>query len=304
MPLTAIIHTKNAATTVRAALESVKFADEIVVVDMESTDGTPLIARDYTKHIFSHEDVGYADPARNFGLSKASQPWILVLDADEEVPVSLKELIQAIVSGTVGAELQADAYYLPRRNEIFNTLIKHSGWWPDYQLRLFKKGTVTWQDGVHRLPDATGTSVYLPASDANALLHHNYQSVTQFIDRLNRYTSIKANETKDTDPQVTESTLLTLFSGEFFSRYFAHQGYKDGAHGMALSLLQSMYQVTVQLKQWDNQHFPAHHQNLQNVDKGLRKFQKELNYWLADAQVQNTSGLKKIYWQIRRKWCL
>lgn len=304
MPLSVIIHTKNAAETIVQALSSVAFADEIIVVDMESSDETRHLAKKHGAKVVSHPDVGFADPARNFGLEQARHDWILVLDADEEVPSQLRSFVQQVLEGEVDPELQASAYYLPRKNIIFNQWLAHTGWWPDYQLRLFKKGTVTWQAGVHRLPDATVKPLELPSTEEFALLHHNYQTISQFIERLNRYTTIKANESANEIKVVTTldaAQVMTAFGNEFMSRFFAHQGSRDGVHGLSLSLLQATYELVVVLKRWEQAGFPDEKTSLESI-KAVSQFNSNLRYWLADWQVQHTSGPRKWWWQLRRKY--
>lgn len=303
MPLSVVIHTKNAAQTLMKTLESVVFADEIVVIDMHSTDDTLKIAQQFTERIFQHEDVGYADPARNFGLSQARHEWILVVDADEEVSPGLRNYVEKIVAGTGDPAMEAAAYYLPRKNMIFNHWIQHTGWWPDYQLRLFKKGQVSWHDGVHQLAETKDQPAReLPAEEKLALIHHNYQTVSDFIDRLNRYTTIKAAENKRQKTlTLSEADLIATFGNEFLSRFFARQGIADGSHGLSLSLLQAMYEVVVKLKEWQATGFPAETDPAVAVG-ALRQFQGDLNYWLADWQIKYGPAWQKWWWQLRRKY--
>ncbi|HYD35338.1 MAG TPA: glycosyltransferase family 2 protein [Vitreimonas sp.] len=296
LSLTALVHTKNSASTLEKCLESLRFADTIILVDMHSDDDTLKIARRYTKNIFEFEDVGFVEPARNFGLSKVATDWVVIVDADEEVSEDLAGVLSEIVTGRYG--LAADAYYLPRRNVIFEHAFEHTGWWPDYQLRLFKKGVVTWSDNIHAVPQIKGKSEKLPAQEKGALIHHNYQTIEQYLDRLNRYTSITAQQQQATT--LTSEEVWQSFSGQFLARFFAQQGYRDGVHGLSLSLLQSMYQLVTQLKRWQAQGFPKADITSQTM-AAIRKSQREFNYWLADYQVQQSSGLSRLYWQIRRK---
>src|SRR5690606_14218835 len=124
----------------KRTLKSVRFADEVVIVDMQSTDATLAIAQEVTDRIISVKDVGYVEPARNTALSKATGDWILLVDADEEVPETLRDYLFERMEQPDSAE----AYYLPRKNIVFGTWYHYAGWWPDYQLRFFKRGTVTW----------------------------------------------------------------------------------------------------------------------------------------------------------------
>lgn len=297
MPISALIHTKNSAATLEKALKSVAFADEVVVIDMGSNDDTLKIARQHKAKIALFEDVGYVEPARNFAFTQASHEWLLVLDADEEVPKSLQQTLIDISlqpSDTV-------AYYIPRKNLIFNSWVQHTGWWPDYQLRFFKKGSVSWPKKIHAQPDIKGQTAHLEATADNAILHHNYPTVAGFIDRLNRYTSFEAKDRQLTE-KSTSSQLLNTFFEEFISRYFAQQGFQDGPHGMSLSLLQGMYMMTMQLKAWEKSGFETSKENPEKAFAAIRQIQKQLNYWMAQIHVEETTGLEQVWWKIRRKW--
>jgi glycosyltransferase involved in cell wall biosynthesis len=172
LPISVIIHTKNADGTLTQCLNSVLWSNNIVIIDMHSTDKTITIAKKYTEDIFLVDDVGFADPARNFGLSKAKNPWILVLDADEEAPNNFEEKLIRLM------EKKHKAWFIPRKNIIFNKWVRYTNWWPDYQLRFFPKGSVRWSDKVHTLPTASIEIDYLEPTEANAIIHHNYSSVT------------------------------------------------------------------------------------------------------------------------------
>ncbi len=298
--LSVVIVSWNMGESLERVLKSVQFADEIVMVDVESTDNSVAIAKKYTKHVFSKKrDYDFVEPYRNFAISKASHDWILVIDTDEVIPKPLQAKIREIIDNPT-----ADAYFLPRQNLIFGKWITKAGWWPDYQLRLFKKGSVTWQNEIHSVPEVKGETFKLPAEEDNAILHYNYDSITQFIDKLNNYTSVQAEQRQQKSPQddFTSEQLFANFRDELMSRALVRDGVGDGLHGNALSLLQAMSEAVVYLKQWEATGFPEDDQ----ADFGaiLQQLQKIWCYWWADYQVRNTRGLTKIYWQIRRKFKL
>lgn len=295
--LTAVIHTKNSAATLAGCLRSVAFADQILVMDMASHDHTLEIARKFTPLILNHPDVGFVEPARAVALAKVKTEWTLVIDADEEVPPALQNFIEELLTQAAAS----DAYYLPRRNLVFHRWIEHSGWWPDYQLRLFRTGKVSWPDRIHAQPQIHGTAQFLPAEPQLALIHHNYQSIEQFLDRLNRYTSIEVDRGQTpTTAGADLPVLATTFSQEFVRRYFAEAGYRDRSHGIALAYLQSMYQVVVELKRWQKAGFPDQKNSQQHL-RELRAAVRELQYWLATYTLQESTGLAKLWWWLRRK---
>ncbi len=312
MSLSVVINTRNAATTLEGALKSVQgIADEIVVVDMLSTDETLDIARKYTTKVFSlDKDYSYVEPARNIALSKAQGSWILVLDADEELTPKLAQEIKNITHSDKVHPKTSEAYRLPRCNIIFGQWLQHTGWWPDYQLRLFRSGTVTWLDEIHSTPEVQGTVADLPAKSDQAILHHNYQTVSQYVERLNRYTTIENQKkvgagSSDNSLSDNPSQLLSEFFADFLRRFFAQKGYEEGMHGAGLSLLQSMYQAVSILKRWEKSGFSEERsESVSDTMNTLHTFTKELNYWLADWHCQHTSGLTQIYWRVRRKLLL
>jgi glycosyltransferase involved in cell wall biosynthesis len=287
--LSVIIHTKNEEKYIKGCIDSIKnLADEILVVDMLSDDKTVNIAKKASKKVKVLEykkEHGFADPARNWAIEQTQGDWILILDADERVESELGKEIPQLM------ESENDVFYLPRQNMIWGEWIKHTGWWPDYQPRLFRKGHLTWPGKVHAQPEVKGQVEHLPAQQKYALLHYNYDSVEDFIERLNRYTTLAAKK-KEVGKEIG---VLETFFDEFLRRLFAQEGYKDGYRGQALSLLQGSYELATLLK---SQHKGSIKSETADA---LRKFQKDLNYWLADLEVKNSQGLVKVYWQVRRK---
>lgn len=294
MSVSVVINTLNEEANIERAIKSVKkWADEIVVVDMESTDQTVKIAKRLGSKVFSHKSTHYVEPARNFAIEKAKGEWIFILDADEEATSSLCERLTQIKNAD-----DADFVRIPRKNIIFGKWMKHSRWWPDYNIRFFKKGNVTWESEIHSVPVTTGRGVNLPAEENFALVHHHYDSVEQYIERLNRYTTIQANELFKRDRAFKYSDFIQKPTGEFLSRYFAGQGYKDGVHGLIVSLLQSLSELCVYAKLWGLHGFKEQPVSLGEVAREIKNSQKETNYWIANSRVNEGAGLAQ---KIRRK---
>lgn len=294
MKISVVINTKNSASTLKQCLQSVKWADEIIVVDMHSLDDTVEIAKKYTDKVYSFKDVGFVEPARNFAIGKASGEWILVVDADEEITSALKSEILTIIEHT-----DISCFALPRKNIVLGDWLQTAGWWPDYQLRLFKRGAVAWQDTIHSIPKVEGKIRRLPASDSFAILHHNYQSVEDFIERLNRYTSKEVEARKLSD--IRPSTLIGGFRTELMSRLFYQNGISGGNRGVGVSFLQATYELTVRLKQWQAQGFEEKTENMNQTLAEVQALHQDLAYWIADLKVKQSSGIGKIIWIIRRK---
>ncbi len=291
-----IINTKNSAETLKRALESVKWANECIVVDMKSSDNTVEIAEKFGAKVFAHPDVGYVEPARNFAVSKATSDWVLVLDADEEVPETLHTYIQQKI---LDQQPEFVAVALPRKNMIFSRWMQHTGWWPDYQIRLFKKGAVTWSEKIHKQPEVQGDVTELPAKEELAILHHHYTSVEQFIGRLNNYTAFQANS--EAESTVTAESLINRFSSQLFSRLFVQDGLKDGLHGLSTSFLQAMYELTVEMKKWEKQGFKDEYASPKKTLAALSTMKNGMEYWIADWHVHHTQGLEQLYWRFQRK---
>lgn len=248
--ISVVVNTLNEQDNISRCLKSLKFADQIVVVDMESEDDTVAIAKKYTDHIYSHKKTGYVEPARNFGLSKATGDWILIVDADEEIPKTLAaKLIQ------IADEDSADFVRIPRKNIIFDDWIKHSRWWPDHIIRFFKKGAVTWSDKIHSIPITYGKGITLEPKEDLAITHHHYQSIEQYLTRMFRYSKIQAKHLLEEGYKLSPSDLIVKPASEFLSRFFAGEGYKDGLHGFILATLQSFSEFLVYLQVWQKQGF-------------------------------------------------
>lgn len=299
MSLSVIISTKNNAAIVERALKSVEFADEIIVVDMYSDDNTLEIVKKYTDKVFAHKDFGYVEPVRNFSIEKTTSDWVLIIDADEEVSPGLRKALKSIVRAKNQVELP-DCFYLPRKNIIFDKWIKRTGWWPDYQLRFFRKDHVQWSDKIHSVPTTKGEVREFPAKEKFALIHHNYQSVSQFIERLNRYSTIQAEEQED-HKSLNSQDILDEFGSSFLQRLFAQKGIQEGTHGISLSILQSTADAVAKMKVWESQGFPQMNKDSIATLKYLSQFKKELAYWIADSQVNHSHGSKKLLWRLRRK---
>ena len=248
--ISAVVNTRNEEKNLDACLKSLNFADEIVVVDMESEDKTKQIAKKYTDKVFNYNNVGYVEPARNFAISKATGDWILIVDADERVPRSL-----AVKLMEIAEDNEADFVRIPRQNLIFSQWIKHSRWWPDYIIRFFKKGRVEWQDAIHSIPITSGKGINLPEEKEFSFTHHHYSSIDQYFSRGLRYSRQQAKELLESGYTLDARDMFFKPIEEFLGRFFAGEGYKDGLHGLVLSLLQAFFTFLIYLFIWEKQGF-------------------------------------------------
>lgn len=290
--ISAVINTYNEEKKLPRALASLKgFANEVIVVDMMSTDSTREIAKDFGARVFKHKKISFVEPARNFAIEKAKYDWIFVLDADEEIPESLKIFIKKEIKDS-----KADYYGLPRKNIIFGKWMKHTGWWPDYNIRFFKKGYVSWNQMIHSVPVTTGIGIDLPIKEEFSIRHKAYSSVEEYISRMNRYTSVQARELNRKSIQFSWSSLVTKPLSEFLRRYFAEEGFKDGTHGLALSLLQSLSELVVYVKLWQKQDFKKKKIELSDLQNLFSKAGKELIWWLDESKIRISKNIFRTIW--------
>lgn len=222
------------------------FADEIVIVDLGSSDESRETARSYGAVVFRHKFMPYVESVRNFAISKATGDWILVLDPDEVITSNLKEKLTQIVK-----EGKFDAVKIPRKNIFFGRFIKHTNWWPDYHVRFFKKGKVEWTGEIHIYPKVSGNTLKLEADESVAIIHHGYESVKQFIDRQNRYSEIEAEQRFKQGERFSWINFFWRPKREFLVRYMKHAGFMDGFYGFALTFLMMLYQLEVMIKLWE-----------------------------------------------------
>lgn len=291
-----VINTLNEEKNISSCISSVKtLVDEIVVVDMHSGDDTVKIARKLGAEVYRHKRTGYVEPARNYAISKAKNEWILLLDADEKISKSFATEIKKLI------KKQVEYYRVPRKNIIFGKWIKNSRWWPDYNIRLFKKGKVSWADEIHSIPITQGTGEELPSEEKFAIIHNHYTSVSQYVERINRYTSVQANSLLKEKRRASWKDFIDKPAGEFFARYFQGEGYKDGIHGIALSMLQAFSELVVYIKVWEGNKFVESDIEIEKVSKKIGKIQKDLNYWKADMLYKST---KNVFYAIKRKFRL
>lgn len=283
--LSVVVTVFNEEKNLKACLESVEgLADEIIVVDNGSTDQTVAIAKQFTKHIYHQEnDPSRIDLQKNLGFQKVTGEWVLSLDADERVSKELAEEIKgAIVQSTY------TAYQMPRKNIIFNKWIEHSLWWPDYQIRLFQKGKAKFTNStVHKQVEVEGTIGELK----NPLIHENYQSLSQYLSKMDIYTTSEAESTIKEGKDFNWLDSVSLPVRDFLKTFFLQKGYQDGFHGLVLSCLQAFYTFLVIAKVWERKGFPevSGKSFMKDLLTEWSHLMKEISYWIVTVGIE-TSG--------------
>lgn len=295
--LSVVISVHNGERVLEECLRSVVWADEIVVIDYDSDDATASIAKKYTKVVVSRpNDPHNIDLQKNYGFEIATNEWILSLDADERVSADLAQEIKSVINTAV-----CEAYEISRKNIIFGKWIQHSLWWPDYQVRLFKKGKAKYvEKGVHKQLKVDGSVGKLQ----NPLIHENYQSVSQYIQKMDVYTENEALSLVQQGTHFNWRDALRMPVRDFLKTFFLQEGYKDGFHGLVLSTLQGFYTFLVIIKVWEKNGFKEEYNSafLKTILKEWRKLQNEVFYWiLSTLIISSRNPFKKFFYRIKRK---
>lgn len=301
--VSAVISAYNEEKNIERCLKSLAFVDEIVVVDNSSQDKTVDLAKKYTDKIFSQKNnPKEIDMQKNLGFEKATSDWVLSIDADEEVTPELKdEILKILGPRATGHESSAgvNGYYIPRKNIIFGKFIQNTGWYPDPQLRLFKKGKAKFvKTHVHEPVKLEGEASYLTSN----IIHHHYNSISEFLSRT--ITLYAPNEAKD---YLDKGYVFSYFDAvrfplnEFLSRFFARKGYKDGFHGLMLSLLMAFYHFLIFAFIWEKKGFKEYDKDdfAKETEKEFRNAGKQILYWLTKEKLEQIKNplqrsLKKI----------
>lgn len=244
-PVSVVVNTRNAERWLEWSLRSVRdWAADLVVVDMHSDDRTVEIARAAGARVFMHEPMGYVEPARAFAVAQASQEWILILDADELVPPALAAaLAQHAAAG------DCDAVRIGRLNYFFGRPLLAGAWGveQDRHVRFFRRGHLELDTHIHaQLRPATGTRVAeLAPEPGRHLVHFNYESVSDFLQRMDRYTSIEArNRSAANERPSGMGTVLKLL----FNHWVRFGAWRDGWRGLYLTLAMGLYPATTAAK--------------------------------------------------------
>jgi len=294
-----VINTLNEEKKLPRTLASVRdFSKDIVVVDMMSTDKTRELAKSFGARVFKHKKINYVEPARNFAIEKAKNEWVLILDPDEEVKPELKNFFKKEIKTPKG-----DYYRIPRKNIIFGKWMKYSGWWPDFNIRFFRKGNVSWGNKIHSIPITTGVGIDLPIDGKFAIKHMHYSSLEEYITRMNRYTTVQVRDLVKSGKEFSWIDLIVKPTAEFLRRYFAEKGYKDGLHGLALSLLQSASELVLYLKLWQKQGFYKKKMSVEEVSGIFKNCYKDFVWWIFESKLKEEKNIfRKLWLKIKRKY--
>jgi len=236
-----VVITQNMADRIAECLDSVSWADEIVVVDSHSTDGTRDICRQYTDKI--HERTyHYAADQKNFGIRRATGDYVLIVDADERVTEDLATEIRR----ALGDASPADVYCIPRRLIMQGRWIRFGGEYPRAHPRLFRNGAAAYRNQrVHAPLESNGSEAALRGD----LLHYSYRDLSDLLERINTFSTRRAQDYAEVGRRIRWYHLLWAF-GSFVHRFVFRGGFRDGMPGLLYCLTMGMYVLVTYAKAW------------------------------------------------------
>jgi len=241
--LSATIICKNEVEKIRGALDSVRFCDEVVVVDSGSDDGTLEICREAADVVIQKGWPGHIEQ-KNFALDAASGEWILPLDSDERVSPELA----AEIEKTIKSKPEEDGFFINRRVHYLGKWIDRSGWYPEPRIRLFKKGRGRW-GGVnpHDAVQVSGRVGRLKGD----IIHFTYDDMEDHVNTLNKFSSILASEHKSRGRKFSWATLLLRPPLEFMKKFVLKRGFMDGPQGFYIASFSAFYVFLKIAKLWE-----------------------------------------------------
>jgi glycosyltransferase involved in cell wall biosynthesis len=246
--ISVVIITKNEENNIEACLQSVcGWADEIIVVDDNSSDRTVSLAQPYATKIF-YRSMDNEGTHRNWAYAQAQNDWVLSLDADERVTPELRDEIRQTLTAP-----QAHCYTIPRRNYIGDYWVKHGGQYPAAQLRLFLKDRFRYEEvEVHPRVFFEGETGHLQKD----IIHKSYRDFSHFLAKLNAQTTLEAKKWVQTGRKMPLRKALWRTVDRFFRAYLGKKGYKDGMIGFMFAVFASFYQIMSYAKYWEMKRAP------------------------------------------------
>lgn len=299
MKLSVVISTYNRQESLTRTLSSVtSIADEIIVVDSGSPDETSTVARKFTKNVYKRPNNPMLNVNKNFGFRKATGDWILNLDDDEVVPEDLAAEIKSVLADT-GQDVSG--YWIPRKNIIFGKWIRNGLWWPDRQLRLFKRDAGKFPgEHVHEYIAVTGPTRTLSVP----YIHYNYDSIDQYLFKMqNLYVPGEIKRHESAGYSVRWHDAVRFPMSDFLKIYFAQAGFRDGLHGLVLSLLQAFYSFLIFAKLWERKKFPETDVGLDQISGELCRVKRETAYWIDSARLETSrSPFYRLWLKLHRRY--
>jgi glycosyltransferase involved in cell wall biosynthesis len=240
VPASVVILAKNEASRIRDCIQSVSWAAEVLVVDDESVDETVAMATSLGARVL-RRTMDIEGRHRNWAYAQATHEWVLSLDADERVTPELETQIRQLLHG----QPPHNGYAIPRRNYLGTHWIRYGGWYPSAQMKLFRKSAFKWEEAeVHPKAHLDGSWAALTAD----LVHFSYNGVSDFIQKLDRQTSLEAKKWVRDGRRVTLGKSLWRTTDRFLRSFIFKQGYRDGFWGLLVAVLGGFYQLVTYAK--------------------------------------------------------
>ena len=246
MKLTVTVITHNEAAHIAAALDSVAWADEIIVIDSGSTDGTAEIARQKATRVIVRDWPGYS-AQKNFAADQAAHDWVLSLDADERVTPALAEEIRSILHRGPDAK----GYRIKRVSFYLGRWIRTTDWYPDYQLRLYDRRAGRW-NGL-RIHESFRLSDGQPTLLSGEIEHYAYRDISHHLKKIDAYTTLIAQQWREEGRRTSMLAMALHPKFAFFRNYILRRGFMDGVPGLIVSVLNSYYVFLKLAKLWERQ---------------------------------------------------
>ncbi len=286
--ISAILIVKDNPPHIHESIGSIEdFVSEIIIADIGIEENLKRILLQNPKiRILTYQTVPYVELIRQKVIQETQYDWVLLLDPDEIFPSQLKSQLEKDLS-------DYDFFSIPRKNIIFGQWITHSRWWPDHQIRVFKKQNVTWPTEIHHQPQTSGKGCTLENQEQLALVHYNYHTIDEYLSKAMRYAKAEASEYILRQKDYTLTTAMKQATSEFISRFFAGEGYKDGIHGFILSFFQMIYPFLVYFYYLEGMKFKTAISDTQLIQSSTDFFGitfKELLFW---KRFKKKSSLKE-----------
>ena len=279
-----IVITENPPYALKAIQSINPFVNEIIVGAVRTNNQLLSVIKKNPKAriVQLPPDVPYADIVKEDLKKMAKNDYVLFIDPDEIIPPKTWKVIENNIN-------RFDSFHFPRKNIIFGKWIQNSRWWPDYQLRFFKKDTVNWPRQIHPIPKATGKEYKIPSEEQLAITHYNYSNLDEYFEKAIRYAKSEALVYIQSNTQLQLTDTVRKALTEFVSRFFANEGYRDGMHGFVLAILQLFYYCLVQMYYWEYKKYPD--EKLEVLVNSVSQFFQtgtvESNHWINKKYLVN-----------------
>ncbi len=241
--ISAVVLAKNEEDNIKDCLQSVSWCDEVIVIDDNSTDKTAEIAKKLGAKVYTHSLENNFSAQRNFGLEKAKGDWILFIDADERVSSALWYEIMAV---TNDPRNEFTGFYIVRKDTMWGKLLNYGETGNIKLLRLAKKDSGKWSGKVHEILKISGKTITL----RNHLMHYPHQTIKEFLQEINYYTTLRAEELLGKKTKVYWWSIILYPKAKFFVNYFIKRGFLDGLHGFIFAFFMSFHSFLVRGKLW------------------------------------------------------